>query len=266
MSRVFDESKHPRDELGRFTEVAKSKAVYDPKTKTFAQNTSYKDILQWDREKQLRKAEYIYNSDFPPDDLFRLRLDFFGKDYPKLTIEDLPKELYGFADFDRLYTSHHQRHAADMGYKNQKEYQKGAIDFLKYEKGQIYGCDFDRYFYKYNEKTKRLCTFDKDGIIKTYMPLSNKEFERRCKENCMKSNKRHPIVTCTICGLKYDLDGDMAFVCPYCLWMNEFDCETEEEYNSANHMNQREAREQYAKGLTIFGDPLPKVRPQDETE
>lgn len=70
------------------------------------------------------------------------------------------------------------------------------------------------------------------------------------------------IMQCTVCGLKIDVVRDD--ICPYCGWMNTYDLEPEDEYNEANCMTRKSARERYKKGLNIWGEPLPKVRPKDE--
>ncbi len=71
------------------------------------------------------------------------------------------------------------------------------------------------------------------------------------------------IIRCTVCGQVFDAD-DKDDECPYCHWLNTFDCESENEHNSANGMTQKTARERYKHGLDIWGNPLPKVRPKNE--
>lgn len=71
------------------------------------------------------------------------------------------------------------------------------------------------------------------------------------------------VVQCTVCGLKFHgMDSDN--ICPYCGWWNLSDADKEDEYNCLNTMTQKTARERYKKGLNIWGEPLPKVRPKDE--
>lgn len=69
------------------------------------------------------------------------------------------------------------------------------------------------------------------------------------------------IVTCPICGTKFNLDLEQDD-CPYCDWAfmgweNEWD---KDEKISANPVTIREAKENLAKGLDIWGDPLPKKK------
>lgn len=70
------------------------------------------------------------------------------------------------------------------------------------------------------------------------------------------------ILQCTVCGLKFDITKDE--VCPYCEWQNTWDEESENDYNPINGMTQKTARDRYKRGLNVFGNPLPKVRPKDE--
>lgn len=72
------------------------------------------------------------------------------------------------------------------------------------------------------------------------------------------------IITCIICGQKYDMMRN-DYVCPYCGWMNTFEMDGEDDWNPANLMTRRQARENYRKGRDVFGDPLEK-RPPDDTE
>ena len=139
----------PRDELGRWTKDGQG---------FYKTNTSYADILSESRA-------YI-------------RLDFFGKEYPPLTREDLPKDVFGFANKTRLNTKDHIRHAREMGYKDQKVYERGAIDFWKHGAGDIYVCPARRRFYKYNVKTKQFVTVDTEGVVHTFMPMKNRDFEK----------------------------------------------------------------------------------------
>lgn len=65
------------------------------------------------------------------------------------------------------------------------------------------------------------------------------------------------IVKCPICGTEFDWDLDD---CPYCDWtyMGWEDEWGEDEKISANPVTIREAKKNFAKGLDIWGDPLPK--------
>lgn len=68
---------------------------------------------------------------------------------------------------------------------------------------------------------------------------------------------------CYICGTEFTID-DADDCCPYCDWMyvgweNEFGEDEKTEPNG--DITIRIAKENYAKGLNIWGEPLPKVRP-----
>lgn len=71
----------------------------------------------------------------------------------------------------------------------------------------------------------------------------------------------HPpkIEKCYICGTEFDIDTD---ICPYCGWWylgNED--ELDKNYREPNNtISIAQARENYNKGLTVFGDTLPQKR------
>ncbi len=66
-------------------------------------------------------------------------------------------------------------------------------------------------------------------------------------------------VKCYICGTSFDAD-ETNDDCPFCDWEyvgweGELD---ETERVSANSMTIKEAKENFSKGLNIWGEPLPK--------
>ena len=65
-------------------------------------------------------------------------------------------------------------------------------------------------------------------------------------------------VKCPICGTEFE--GGSFDDCPYCDWAYlGYEGEMEEdEVDSANPVTIRQAKELLAKGLNIWGDPLPK--------
>ncbi len=63
---------------------------------------------------------------------------------------------------------------------------------------------------------------------------------------------------CPICGTEFE--GSSFDDCPLCDWTYlgyESELELDEE-DSANPVTIRQAKENFAKGLNIWGDPLPK--------
>ena len=66
---------------------------------------------------------------------------------------------------------------------------------------------------------------------------------------------------CKVCGTNHKGES-FVDACPYCDWI---ECLTEigeeDEITSANHMTLNQARENFSKGLNIWGNPLPKIRP-----
>ena len=73
---------------------------------------------------------------------------------------------------------------------------------------------------------------------------------------------------CFICGTLHDIRHGNA--CPYCDWIylgyehllldRLKNNEEGLDYSDENTMTVTEAKENYAKGLTVWGEPLPKVR------
>ena len=114
---------------------------------------------------------------------FYIPLNFFGKrDFSNVPIDrNPPKEVYGFASKKLLNTSHHSQHMKDMGYKNSKEYEQGAIDFWKNGKGDMYYSRARKRFYKYNKQSRILIVVNKEGIIHTFFKLGKGDFENTRK-------------------------------------------------------------------------------------
>ena len=74
---------------------------------------------------------------------------------------------------------------------------------------------------------------------------------------------KSPIIDkCYICGTEFDTNEDE---CPYCEWFysGAEDKLPPDEENPYNGISVNEAKEKYAKGLNIWGKPLPKVRPKN---
>ena len=66
-------------------------------------------------------------------------------------------------------------------------------------------------------------------------------------------------VICPICNTKHEGE-DLVDPCPYCGWVR-FGCEDKtdvNEYEEVNHTTIAKAKENLAKGLNIWGEPLPK--------
>ena len=75
------------------------------------------------------------------------------------------------------------------------------------------------------------------------------------------------MIQCVICGTVFSSYQRKTEVCPYCGWLDGFDCGCDDdEPNEANFgMTMREAKALLAQGKDIFGEPLGK-RPPDDTE
>lgn len=150
---------YKRDELGRFAKEDRSAEIEQAKGETI---------------EQLKKR-------------LAIPLNFFAsKKEKELSPErleeiksNIPKTAFGFSDKERLKTSHHTDHARQMGYKDQKSYEQGAIDFWQSGKGQVYYSPTRERYYKYDKRNKLFCAIDKDGIVRTFMVMDNKTFERK---------------------------------------------------------------------------------------
>ena len=134
MANRFVESKHKRDELGRFAEMDTSE-------------------LKKRQAKELKGGNNLHS-----------------------------EKAHGFADKERKNTKNHIAHAKEMGFKNQDEYEKAACDFFNEGEGDLYYRERRKRFYRYDRKTKRMVA-SSDGIIHTFMLVSEKKFETKKKED-----------------------------------------------------------------------------------
>ena len=64
-------------------------------------------------------------------------------------------------------------------------------------------------------------------------------------------------IKCPVCGEEYDGDS-LVDACPYCDWVYDFTDDEPTVKSGANPITLKEARENFAKGLNIWGEPLPK--------
>ena len=117
-------------------------------------------------------------------ELVKIPLDFFGIKSGKKEARELgeippkPINAYSFLNKERQSTRHHKKHALDMGYKNQAEYEKAAIDFWEKGEGVVYYSRPRNTFYKYDVKTCKEVAVSPDGIIHTFMLEPRKKFEK----------------------------------------------------------------------------------------
>ena len=117
MAKEWEESKHPRDDDGKFTDGA--------------------------GVSKLEMANEIY-SDTPEEDSKTLnRVDKVN-----------PPKAYSF---NRLNTKHHKDHAKAMGFKNTKEYEAAAVEFFNSDRGILYYSEARKRYYRYEEKTGLFC-------------------------------------------------------------------------------------------------------------
>ncbi len=79
--------------------------------------------------------------------------------------------------FNRLNTKNHIRHAKELGYKNQTEYEKAAIDFFNSARGKLYYSSARFRYYKYDASTGEFVV-SSDGVVHTYFKVTQKKFEK----------------------------------------------------------------------------------------
>ncbi len=165
---MWDESKHPRDERGRFT---------------------FKDMAE-----RLRTLIRRY-SDTPAEDLFAFGLaggisqvspftvNFYRSDNGKGPQNHAqggasePPRLQPAVEFNRLNTDHHEKHRKEMGFKDMKQYEAAAVEFFNSDKGELYYSERRHRFYRYDEKTGELA-ISSEGLIHTFNKYSLKKFRK----------------------------------------------------------------------------------------
>lgn len=159
----FDESKHPRDEKGRFAVKG------SPKRK--------------------QALEVV-------------KLNFFGKKSKNSnitkpqTLKELPQKVEGFDSKELLSRPDHVQHSIDLGYKTLEDYENSAIDFWQNGTGIIYYGHNRGRFYKYGKyvangkqrnvmivishrkETSKNGKISKKGIIHTFYEVNEKKFAK----------------------------------------------------------------------------------------
>lgn len=93
-----------------------------------------------------------------------------------------PSKAYGFADKKRKNSPDHLRHAKEMGYKNQDQYESAAIDFWDNGEGEVFYGNKRNRFAKYNSKTREYVVVEVDGTLRTYYKVSFKKFQNIKKQ------------------------------------------------------------------------------------
>lgn len=152
----FDETKHPRDSDGKFTDGnGTNKKAYDSRDKF---GNMLRNMPQGAKE---RVAEINSTAEKPKR--------------PQI------EEAYGFANKERRETVHHITHAKEMGYKNQRDYERAAVDFFNSSRGKLYFGERRKRYYRYDEKTGELAV-SSDGVIHTYMSIKKKNFTKMMEQ------------------------------------------------------------------------------------
>ena len=157
--KPWNEEEHPRDEKGRFTE--KIRAVL---------SRGYELPLTSDGSLDIYRFELLYGHMFVKEHM-QIPLGFFGRqdgnDSP-VQIPAPPTRAYGFASAKRRDTEHHIDHARQMGYKNQKEYQRAACEFWEHGEGTVYYSIGRKNFVKIERGGLTGVMVSVDGIVSTF--------------------------------------------------------------------------------------------------
>lgn len=69
-----------------------------------------------------------------------------------------------------------------MGYKNQDEYERAAVEFFNSGRGKLYYSRKRDRFYRYEERTQILAV-SSNGIVHTFMKYSTKKFSKKIKDD-----------------------------------------------------------------------------------
>lgn len=152
----FDESKHPRDKDGKFTNKKKESANFTNEQKKRLLKT-LKFFTQKRKNAETDKSQIIAT---------------------------MPKKAFGFGNKELLTRPDHVQHAKDLGYKTSKDYEQGAISFWKQAIGEIYYGRARKRFYKYgklvlNGKQKNvMLVISSNGTIHTFYEVSEKKFKK----------------------------------------------------------------------------------------
>ncbi len=80
-------------------------------------------------------------------------------------------------EFNRLNTKHHSRHAKEMGFDNDAEYEKAAVDFFNSDRGNLYYSRRRESFCRYEENTGWFCS-SSDGVVHTLIKYTSKMFSK----------------------------------------------------------------------------------------
>ena len=104
--------------------------------------------------------------------------------YEEIIRGTVPETAYGFADKERKNTAHHKKHAKEMGFKNQDEYERAACEFFNGKQGALYYEERRKRFYRYDERSKLLAVAS-DSVIHTFAIYTKKEFDRIKKQESL---------------------------------------------------------------------------------
>ncbi len=155
----WDESKHPRDGNGKFTEKGGRKEW------ALRLSTS-----------ELKQALLL------DEKMRRIPLDFFSLQDKYVSKSDIPYTVFGFSTKERKNTSHHIAHAKEMGFQNQSEYERAAIHFWEHGNGVRYISELRNRYYQYDPKTERFLSIDANGCIRTFMIYKKEKFNEKIEK------------------------------------------------------------------------------------
>lgn len=155
-------------------------------------NEHWKDQPRDERGKWIREEESIH-ANFSLEKAaeikkFRISLQRFSKKgtgnvkNKPIEMPPIPPKAYGF-EKGRENTKDHIRHTQEMGFKDQRQYIREAINFWDNGAGEVYFCERKTCFYKYNDKKEWMLTINPDGTIRTF-------FKKNKKTICQNNDRR----------------------------------------------------------------------------
>lgn len=137
------------------------------------------------------KGQGVDTDNMTPDDAIKKYNEMTGNrqnatygngDNQSLTKSKNGSKINKAVEFSRIQTKHHKRHSEEMGFKSLKEYEKAAINFFNGSDGDVYYGRLRDDYSRYDINNERYVVCDKEGRIKTYYKLSEKDFNKISKQ------------------------------------------------------------------------------------
>lgn len=168
----FDENKHPRDNDGKFTDGnGTTKKAYDSQDKFGNMLSNMPQGARDAIDKKIAELEQEQRREVKPERVVEVDAETGKPKRPEV------EEAYGFADKERQNTKNHVSHAKELGFKNQRDYERAAVDFFNSSRGKLYYSERRKRYYRYDERTGEMVV-SSNGVIHTYLKRSKKDFQK----------------------------------------------------------------------------------------